>query len=369
MLDESVYKKRIEQVQKHLDSFNIDFAFLTPSPNFQYLAGFKYDMHERLIALVIKKKSEPQIIAPAFEVSDHSSHTWIKDIVPWAEDEDPYELVVDLVGKKSEGHSVLFDDSLPLGIYWSLETALDGFRNSASLSPMINLMRITKSEKEIDLMKRAGQIINDAVLKAFQKTTIGMTELEVQEIVHKEIRRQGATPTFAAIQFGENSALPHTAAGNRELRKGDVVLMDCGCALDGYNTDMTRVGVVGPPTEELERIYSTVLHAVETAIAQIVPGMTCGTADGIARRLIDNAGCGELFTHRLGHGIGLEVHEPPYIVRGNAMELKPGMCHSIEPGIYIEGKFGIRIEELVCIRENGPELLTFMPRDLIQIGQ
>ncbi|MGD9396145.1 MAG: Xaa-Pro peptidase family protein [Candidatus Thorarchaeota archaeon] len=369
MLDESVYKRRIEQVKQHLESSRADFAFLTPAPNFQYLAGYTYTMHERLTALVIRTDAEPQIVAPSFEVTGQSSHTWIKDFIPWAEDEDPYYLVADLVGERSGGHSVLLDDSTSLGVYWALENALGGFTKATSLSPMINVMRITKSDEEIELMKKAGQIINDAVLKAFGEATIGMTELDVQQIVHKEIRRQGATPTFAAIQFGENSAIPHAAASNRELKKGDVVLMDCGCTLDGYNTDMTRVGVVGSPTEEVKRVYSTVLQAVETAVENIVPGMACGTADGLARRVIDDAGYGDYFTHRLGHGIGLEVHEPPYVVRGSSQELQPGMCHSIEPGIYLEGKFGIRIEDLACIRKDGPELLTITPRDLIQIGQ
>ncbi|MBY8996499.1 MAG: aminopeptidase P family protein [Candidatus Thorarchaeota archaeon] len=367
MLDESVYKKRIEQVQKHLESSSVDFAFLTQSPNFQYLAGFENDMRERLLALVIRQDAEPQIVAPAFEVSAHTFHTWIKDLVPWAEDEDPYALVAELVGEKSGGHSIFLDDDTPLGVYWALETAFGGFAETASLSPMINSMRIIKSDKEIELMKKAGHIINDAVLKAFKEVKIGMTEQEVQLIVHKEIRRQEATPTFAAIQFGENSALPHAEAGSRELKKGDVVFMDCGCKLEGYNTDMTRVGVVGPPTEELERVFSTVLHALETAFENIAPRMACGAADGLARRVIDDTGYGDYFTHRLGHGIGLEIHEPPYIVRGSSQELQAGMCHSIEPGIYLEGKFGIRIEDLVCIREDGPELLTFTPRDLIQI--
>jgi Xaa-Pro dipeptidase len=369
MLDESIYRERIELVQKHLDSSNVDFAFLTPSSNFQYLTGYTYTMHERLTALVIRKDEEPQIVAPTFEVSGQSSKTWINDFVPWAEDEDPYVTVANLVGEKSGGHSVVLDDSTTLGVYWALEAALGGFAKTASLSYKINAMRITKSDKEIELMKKAGQIINDAVLKAFEEAKIGMAELEVQQIVQKEIHRQGATPTFAAIQFGENSAIPHAAASNRELKKGDVVLMDCGCALDGYNTDMTRVGVVGTPSEEVKRVYLTVLHAVETALENIGPGMACGTADGLARRVIDEAGYGDYFTHRLGHGIGLEVHEPPYVVRGSSEELQSGMCHSIEPGIYLEGKFGIRIEDLVCIREDGSELLTFMPRDLVQIDQ
>ncbi len=367
MLDESVYRSRVEQVQKYLESENVDFAFLTPSPNFQYLAGFEYNMRERLLALIIRKTVEPIVIAPAFEVSDHTSHTWIKNFVPWTDDEDPYSQVTDIVGVKSGGHSVLLDDSTPLGVYWKIEMALGGFAKTTSLSPLINALRITKSDKEIELMKKAGHIINDAVLKAFDEASLGMTELEVQQIVHKEIRRQGGVPTFAAIQFGENSALPHSAAGLRELKMDDVVLMDCGCTVEGYNTDMTRVGVVGPPTEEVERVYSIVRYAMETAIQNIVPEMACGAADGLARRVIDDAGYGEYFTHRLGHGIGLEVHEPPYIVRGSSLKLKPGMCHSIEPGIYLEGKFGIRIEDLVCIRENSPELLTFSPRDLIQI--
>jgi Xaa-Pro aminopeptidase len=369
MLDESVYKKRIEQVQKHLDASSADFAFLTPAPNYLYLTGYSFELHERLTALVIQRNEEPKIVAPSFEVTGQSSKTWIKDFIPWAEDEDPYSMVANLVGGKSGGHSVLLDDNTSLGVYWALESALGGFAKTTSISSMINSMRITKSDEEIDLMKKAGHIINNAVLKAFEEAEIGMTELDVQQIVHREIRRQGATPTFAAIQFGENSAMPHAAAGKRELRKGDVVLMDCGCTLDGYNTDMTRVGVVGSPTEEIERVYSTVLKAVEAAVENIVPGMACGTADGIARRVIDDAGYGDYFTHRLGHGIGLEVHEPPYIVRGSSEALQPGMCHSIEPGIYLEGKFGIRIEDLACIRDNGPELLTFTPRDLIRIGQ
>ncbi|MBE0525298.1 MAG: M24 family metallopeptidase, partial [Candidatus Thorarchaeota archaeon] len=144
-----------------------------------------------------------------------------------------------------------------------------------------------------------------------------------------------------------------------------VVLMDCGCTLDGYNTDMTRVGVAGKPTDEVEIVHSIVLKAEETAIAKISLGMNCGTADGISRRIIEDEGYGDFFTHRLGHGIGLEVHEPPYLVRGSTQILGEGMCHSIEPGIYLEDKFGIRIEDLACIHEDGPEMLTFSPRNLI----
>jgi len=365
MLDESVYHKRMDKIHQKLDETAADFALLIPAPNFQYLAGYEYHMHERLVALLICRGAEPTIIVPSFEESDHKKHTWIKNFIAWSEEEDPYSLIAESLGSHNKDLSVLLDDSLPLGVYWKLEKALGKFGKTQSITPTLNSLRISKSKAETDLMKKAGHIIDDAVMKAFSQTQLGMTELNVKQLVENEIIRHGASPTFAAVQFGENSALPHAGPSTRELKRGDVVLMDCGCSLDGYNTDMTRVGVAGEPTDEIERVYSIVLKAEETAIAKISYGMNCGTADGTARRIIEDEGYGDYFTHRLGHGIGLEVHESPYLIRGSTEELGEGMCHSIEPGIYLEGKFGIRIEDLACVHEDGSELLTFSPRDLI----
>jgi len=368
MLEDSIYKERIDRVQKSLEESSADFALITPSPTFLYLAGYDYLMRERLVALLLSRNSEPHIIAPAFEISDHSNNTWIKNFISWEEDEDPYFEIKNEFNTLLDNPIVALDDHTPLGVYWELERAFSGFRKSLSITPTINAMRIIKSDAELSLMKRAGKIIDSAVMTAFNKLQLGMTELEVQQIVQTAILESGAKPTFAAIQFGENSALPHADSSTRELRIGDLVLMDCGCSLEGYNTDMTRVGVVGTPTEEMKRVYSVVLRAEETSIEKISKGMTCGTADGIARRIIEDEGYGDYFTHRLGHGIGLEVHESPYLVRGSSMVLDAGMCHSIEPGIYLEDRFGIRIEDLVCIRENNLEVLTYSPRALIEIS-
>ena len=368
MLDESIYRSRIVQVQKHLSDTDSDFALLTPAANFQYLAGYSAQMRERLIALLIRKGAEPELIVPAFEESDHSSHTWIKEVIPWEEDEDPYTMISEMVGKQGVDATVLLDESLPLGVYWALKNAFGQIKKVLSITPILNTLRIVKSEHEVALMRKAGHIIDAAVMKSFKDAQIGMTELQVSQIVKEEIIRQNATPTFATVQFGKNSALPHADSSASDLRKGDVILMDCGCSLDGYNTDMTRVGVVGEPTEDIELVYSIVRKAEETAIEKISRGIVCGSADGIARRVIEEAGYGDYFTHRLGHGIGLEVHEPPYLVRGNAQELGVGMCHSIEPGIYLEGQFGIRIEDLVYIREDGPEVITYSPKDLIVLN-
>ncbi len=367
MLEASIYRERINKLQDKLEETSACFALLTPSPNFQYLAGYDYLMRERLVALLIPRGSEPFIVAPAFEVADHSHNTWIKHFIPWEEDEDPYLKIKNELSIAGENPIILLDENLPLGVYWKLEQMFTGFKNASSITPIINEMRLLKSEAEVSLMRKAGKIIDLAVMKAFNNAELGMTELEVQQLVHNEILRNGGTPTFAAIQFGENSALPHADSSIRELRKGDIVLMDCGCSLDGYNTDMTRVGVFGNATEEMKRLYSIVLRAEETSIEKIAKGMACGTADGIARRIISDEGYGDYFTHRLGHGIGLEVHEPPYLVRGSSMTLNLGMCHSIEPGIYLEDKFGIRIEDLVCIREDHPEVLTYSPKTLIEM--
>jgi Xaa-Pro dipeptidase len=367
MLENSVYKERINRIQNKLEESEGSFALVTPSPSFQYLAGYEYAMRERLVALLLRPRKEPCMIVPSFEASDHSNNTWIKDFICWDEDENPYLKIRDEFSPLSENPIVFLDDNMPLGVYWELERAFSGFKRTASITPTINEMRLSKTENEISLMKKAGEIINHAVMTAFREAQIGMSELEVRQIVHNEIIRKGAKPTFAAIQFGENSALPHADSGLRDLRKGDMVLMDCGCSLDGYNTDMTRVGVAGSPMEEMERVYSIVRRAEETSIEKISKGMTCGTADGIARRIIEDEGYGDYFTHRLGHGIGLEVHEPPYLVRGSTNILGTGMCHSIEPGIYLENRFGIRIEDLVCIRDDRLEVITYSPRDLIEM--
>jgi Xaa-Pro dipeptidase len=367
MLDETVYRKRMDRVTEFLEQAQVNLGIVTPSAAFQYLTGIHRGMSERLTALLITPENNPQILAPAFEVSTLADRTWIKEFLPWAEDDDPYTVVANKVDKSQGDPLLAFEETLPLGVYWSLERAIGGLRKQVSLTPLIDDMRIIKAEEELVSMRKAGQIINRAVSKAYDEAQVGMTELEVKHIVRSEVTRQGAFPTFSAVQFGENSALPHATSGVRELKKGDIVLMDCGCTVEGYNTDMTRVGVVGEPSDEQLRVHSIVLNAQQAAIEQISSGLACGAADGTGRRVIEESGYGEYSTHRLGHGIGLEVHEPPYLVRGNSSELKEGMTHSVEPGVYLEKKFGIRIEDLVCVQEGPPELLTYMSRDLIII--
>jgi len=364
MLDGRIFRDRMERIQDFLLDRDADFALLTPSPNFLYLTGIHYEMRERLIGLLVTPDEGPKIVAPSFEVSTLRTQTWITDFLPWAEDENPYKRIAEVVSPSTDGHIAFFDDSMPLGVYWAVQLEFQKMRECASLSPLLNKMRLRKSEQEVDLMMRAGHVIDIAVSNAIAKARLGMTELQVRQIIENEIVDREGTPTFATVQFGENSAHPHNDSGLRQLSIGDVVLLDCGCSIAGYNTDMTRVAVVGYATDEQKAVYSVVLKAEEAALARLSKGLACGTADGIARKVIEEAGYGAAFTHRLGHGIGLEVHEPPYLVHGNPAELEPGMTHSVEPGIYLEGKFGIRIEDLVCICEDGCQVITYSPKDL-----
>ncbi|MGV9103325.1 MAG: M24 family metallopeptidase [Promethearchaeia archaeon] len=367
MLSTSVYKERVSALKDFITSMNADVAFVTPSPTFQYLTGLEYEMRERLVALIIQSDKVPILIVPNFELSEISQRTWIDDFIPWPEEEDPYQLIGQIIDAGSDGTHIALDESMTLGIFWNLKKALGGFASTISLTPLVNDMRLTKSKDEVELMKEAGQVIEEAVMNALRSAEKGMTERHLKQIVENVIIESGAEPTFVAVQFGENSAFPHAEPSNRELEDKDIILLDCGCAVDGYNTDMTRVGVVGEPTEKQLEVYNVVVKAQKAALEDLGPGIRCESADGIARRIIESEGYGKYFTHRLGHGIGLQVHEPPYLVHGNSLELAPGMTHSIEPGIYLPGEFGMRMEDLVCITEDGLELLTYAPRDLVII--
>jgi Xaa-Pro dipeptidase len=277
-------------------------------------------------------------------------------------------IVAKAVASKPKECVVLLEDHMPVGILWALEKAFGGFRKALSMTSYLESLRIVKSKDETDLMRKASRIIGDSVSEAMTQARLGKTELDVRQIVVNECIRNGGMPTFTTVQFGENTALPHADSGTKELRKGDIALFDCGCEVEGYNTDITRVAVAGKPSSEQESVYSVVLKAQQAAIDRIKAGLSCEKADSLARQVIEKAGYGVYFTHRLGHGVGLEVHEPPYLVNGNSMQLRAGMTHSVEPGIYLEGKFGVRIEDLVLVGDTGCEALTTSPKDLYRMN-
>jgi Xaa-Pro dipeptidase len=221
-----------------------------------------------------------------------------------------------------------------------------------------------KSPQELDWMRMACAITDRALEVSFGKLHTGLTEKELAAILASEIQSLGGTVGFNGILFGERAALPHGGPSDRKLEPGDTILVDTGAIVNGYYSDLTRTVFYGEPTVRQEELYDVVLQANRAAYEAVRPGITCESLDEIAREVIVDAGYGEYFIHRLGHGVGLQVHERPYLVKNNSLELEPGMTFTIEPGIYIVGEIGIRVEDTVVCTTARCESLTRLNREL-----
>ncbi|HEX7880459.1 MAG TPA: aminopeptidase P family protein, partial [Candidatus Eisenbacteria bacterium] len=223
--------------------------------------------------------------------------------------------------------------------------------------PLLDRMRSMKSVEEIDRIRRAGDLAEAAVHVARLHLREGMSELEAAEILIDAVKTEDGFHE-PLVQFGPNSAIPHATAGSRRLERGQMVLFDLSGVVGGYLSDITRMTTFGDATVEMKKVYDIVHEAQQAAIAVAGPGVACQEVDRAARQVITRAGYGEFFTHRTGHGLGLDIHEPPFLVEGNATPLEPGQVVTIEPGIYLPGKFGVRIEDDIVITADGAEVLT-----------
>ncbi|HEY4914350.1 MAG TPA: Xaa-Pro peptidase family protein [Candidatus Dormibacteraeota bacterium] len=340
---------------------NLDAAYITKPVSIAYLTGFHAEPFERLMALAVRP-DRATLIVPAIEREKASRDAEQAEIVSWRDGEDGYALVraaldgCSEVGVEKEHLTVQAAEML---------LARTTARETVDASPEIRRLRRIKNQEEIDKLARAGSItdaVTDHVLGVIRP---GQTELEVSVIIGAAIGEHGGTLSFESlVQSGPNSALPHMRPTSRKLAEGDFVLLDFGGAFDGYRADTTRMAVVGEPTERHKEIHGLVLAAHDAAIAAVRAGTTTGSVDAAARQLIDAAGMGDLFFHRVGHGLGLEAHEDPSLDPGSATVLEAGMVFTIEPGIYIPGWGGVRIEDDVVVERSGCRLLTKADRSL-----
>ncbi|MFW9924554.1 MAG: M24 family metallopeptidase, partial [Candidatus Thorarchaeota archaeon] len=227
---------------------------------------------------------------------------------------------------------------------------------------VVQQARLIKSESEIKILQKATEIASKSIRASFDEVKPGMTEIEISSIVEEKLQKASGQIAFCIAQTGPNSAIPHGGPTQRKLEKNDVLLIDAGPVYDGYVGDITMTFPIGKPTSKFLKIYDIVLKANRAAYILAKEGIIAEDLDKAARKVITDAGYGQYFTHRLGHGIGIEGHEPPYLVNGNKMVLKEGMCHTIEPGIYLPGEFGVRIEDDVVIRKDHCEFLFEAPR-------
>ncbi|MHA1864911.1 MAG: M24 family metallopeptidase [Candidatus Heimdallarchaeaceae archaeon] len=346
------YRKRLEQTKKLMEKENVDLILLTPSVNFGYLFKGFLDMRERLICAAIILDEEPLLIAPEFEVERMQNSTNIKNVVGWKEDEDPY-----LKLKKSL-------DFTPKMISLESTTCFENFLKFKEIFPnsdflnaafIFNDMRGRKTEAEIERIRKASEFTVKSVETLLSEIEPGMTEIEVQNQLIKKMSEISGEPSWALIQFDENSAIPHSSASSKKLREDSVILIDSGTSCDRYFSDITITTTFSKPSSKFLEIYDIVQKANDKALETSKEGVPAEQVDFEARRIIDTAGYGKYFTHRLGHGLGLEVHEHPYIVKGNKQPLIEGNVHTDEPGIYLPGKFGIRIEDDLIVRKDKSE--------------
>jgi Xaa-Pro dipeptidase len=361
-ISESERAQRRDKAQRLMNELGYSAMLIEPGPNMMYFSGIDWARSERLFALILPQTGKGIVISPAFEkgrAADQVNGRF--EIRVWQEDESPEALVAGVL--KEWGYA-----TGKLGVDGSARTFV--FNEMAHAAPAIqmttaeaitNACRGIKSAHEIAIMRFANQITLETYRAAFKTLRVGMTQAELAKNVLDGFSKLGGQGGFALVLFGESSAYPHGLPKPRALQENQVVLIDGGTTVHGYQSDMTRTVVFGTPAPEAQRVFGILQEAQKRALAFAAPGRKAGDVDGAARKVITDAGYGpdyRTFTHRLGHGIGMEVHEWPYLVRGSQIVLQPGMTFSDEPGIYQYGKFGIRIEDIMAITETGAEMMT-----------
>jgi Xaa-Pro aminopeptidase len=359
----------VQAARSSLRAAGVDACLITPGADLRYLVGYDAKPLERLTCLLVPADSEPIMIVPALEqlaaLASPLAGLGI-EIVTWGETDDPIALVADRLRGVT---TVALDDHMWAEKVLRLRAAMPGVEQRAAGS-LLGALRLRKDDDEIASLVAAGAAIDAVHERVSEILRPGRTEREVGREIHDAIIDAGhAHVDFVIVASGPNGASPHHDVSDRVIREGDAVVVDIGGTMpDGYCSDSTRTYAVGEPDPDFLRMYSILLEAQQAAVESVRPGMTCEAVDAVARDLMAAAGIGDLFIHRIGHGIGLQSHEEPYLVSGNALPLEPGMAFSIEPGFYLEGRFGARIEDIVICTDDGVLPVNHRPHHLQIIG-
>jgi len=366
-LGPQIFAQRISRAQNELKNHNLDLLVVEPSTNFQYFTGYNPGRSERLILLMVPASGAPAIVCPSFEVERIKRNTVISDARGWEEQEDPWLLVAKAAQQmKPRGRSgeVAVEPTISYQSYVRLTTKVRGWipRDGTTVTERL---RIIKSPEEIALIRQAIAATEASIAATFSQLAVGMSERDVSALLSREMASRGS-PGGGLVQFGPSSALPHGGPSAGQLTRETVVLIDAGSRVEGYTSDITRTIWFGDaPSDEFKKVYNIVHDAQTAAIENAKPGVTqCQQVDRAARKVITDAGYGQYFTHRLGHGMGMDGHEPPYMVEGNTLLLEPGIVFTDEPGIYQLGKFGVRIEDDCMMTPTGVEVLSHRPAKL-----
>ena len=358
-------RARIERAQQLMAENKIDAICLAGGTSLNYFSGARWGNSERLFLMVIPVRGDAFFVCPGFEEDRAREQIAAGPVTgahvyTWQEDESPYALAA--FGLKEAGlvtGKIGIEETTPFVFADSLGKAAPA-ATVTSATPVVSGCRMIKSPAEMALLRLASSVTLQAYEAAWKSMREGMAAREFSELIGSAYQALGF-PGFASVQVGEYTALPHGSRQPQIIREGSIVLIDDGCTVEGYQSDISRTFVLGKATDKMKQVFEIVHRAQSAALAAARPGVPCEAVDAAARKVIVDAGYGpgyKYFTHRVGHGLGMDGHEWPYLVRGDTLPLAANMTFSDEPGIYIRGQFGVRLEDDMHITESGAELLT-----------
>jgi Xaa-Pro aminopeptidase len=357
---------RLTQLQTAMQAANVDLVAVGPTANMRYLLGFAPHADERLCLLLVSTAAA-SVVVPTLNADDLAGHTDLP-LHRWPDAEGSEMALTEALGGQPQVKRLAVDGTMRADFLLPLQAATTP-ADTITIEPLLAPLRARKSPAEIELVAQAAAQADRAMQAVMDACRPGVTELELAWVATEAFRQGGAEDvTFTLIASGPNGAYPHHHSGRRQLQVGDAVIIDIGALFNGYQSDITRMVFLGEPPADFVEVYEAVLAANRQGRAAVKPGVMAGEIDRVTRNKLAEAGYGDYFIHRTGHGLGLEVHEPPYIMAGNEEVLAEGMVFSVEPGAYLPGQFGVRIEDIVAVTETGARTLTGFDHQLVVKG-
>ena len=359
------FAARMRRAAEAAGAAGLDGVLVTPGPDLVYFTGYTpTEIAERITMLVISADRDPAMVVPVFERPDAEAAAGAGAVAftAWSDGEDEYAVTARLL--HDEGRYAVSDAAWALHVL-GLQEALPGSKY-VSMTAALPMLRAIKDDEELERLTAAGAAADACVEEIAAVRFSGRRETEIGAELAELLRKHGhGEVEFTLVGSGPNGANPHHGLSERTIESGDMVVLDFGGTKDGYGSDTTRTVHVGAPSEQEREVYDVVRRAQQAGFEAVQPGVSCEEVDRAARQVIADAGYGEHFIHRTGHGIGLTTHEPPYIVEGETLPLMPGMCFSVEPGIYLAGRFGVRIEDIVAVTAEGGRRLNNSSREML----
>lgn len=356
--------EKIKQIRSYLEDKKTELAIISDPVTINYLTGFYSDPHERQMFLFIFPNHEPLLFVPALEI-ERASSILNFPVIGYVDSENPWKKIKEALSFSHIKTAAVEFNNLILSKYYGLQTSFE-HATFTNLSPTIQKMRLIKSADEISKMFVAGEYADKAMQIGFHNIALNKTETDIIAQIDFAIKKEGYEMSFdTMVLTGNNAANPHGIPAANPIESNALLLFDLGCMVNGYASDMTRTVAVDKPDQFKKDIYNLTLEAQQAALDFIKPGVTAHQIDCAAREVIEKAGYGEFFNHRLGHGIGMDVHEFPSIMEGNNLVIEEGMCFSVEPGIYIPEKVGVRIEDCGHVTKDGFQVFTKTSKELL----